>query len=100
MPRLSLILKSCFSSSNSEMEFFFIKSMIALMSFKSTEPPNLDIESGFELSSLSKKAVTDVRHCLNHTFLISARKSKEGVWRRQAAKILTLKRPKRHQNFK
>src|SRR5437879_13860983 len=36
-PRLSLILKSCRSSSNSEMEFFFIRSIIALMSFKSTD---------------------------------------------------------------
>src|ERR1035438_1108976 len=36
VPRLSLILKSCFSSSNSVTEFFFIRSMMALMSFKST----------------------------------------------------------------
>src|SRR6266536_150953 len=36
-PRLSLILKSCRSSSNSEMEFFFIRSIMALMSFKSTD---------------------------------------------------------------
>ena len=35
-PRLSLILKSCFSSSNSEIEFFFIRSIMALMSFRST----------------------------------------------------------------
>src|ERR1035441_1510537 len=36
VPRLSLILKSCFSSSNSVTEFFFIRSMMALMSFRST----------------------------------------------------------------
>jgi hypothetical protein len=36
MPRLSLILKSCLSNSNSEMEFFFMRSMMALMSFRST----------------------------------------------------------------
>src|SRR3989442_7446021 len=35
-PRLSLILKSCRSSSNSEMEVFFIRSIMAFMSFKST----------------------------------------------------------------
>ena len=35
-PRLSLILKSCFSSSNSVTEFFLIRSIMALMSFKST----------------------------------------------------------------
>jgi len=34
-PRLSLILKSCFSSSNSETEFFLIRSMMALISFRS-----------------------------------------------------------------
>src|SRR5215831_13053839 len=37
LPRLSLILKSCFSNSNSETEFFFIRSMIALMSLRSTK---------------------------------------------------------------
>src|SRR5215831_18123805 len=36
-PRLRRILKSCFSNSNSETEFFFIRSMIALISFKSTK---------------------------------------------------------------
>src|SRR5258705_8780181 len=41
-PRFSLILKSCRSNSNSAMEFFFIKSMMALMSFKSTDPPPVD----------------------------------------------------------
>src|ERR1035437_463317 len=35
-PRLSLILKSCFSSSNSVTEFFLIRSIMALMSFNST----------------------------------------------------------------
>ena len=35
-PRLSLILKSSRSISNSEMEFFRIRSMIALISFRST----------------------------------------------------------------
>src|SRR5438067_984574 len=35
-PRFNLILKSCFSNSNSETEFFFIRSMMALMSFRST----------------------------------------------------------------
>src|SRR5438105_1371762 len=41
-PRLSLILKSCRSSSNSEMEFFFIRSIMALMSFRSTDGSRLD----------------------------------------------------------
>src|SRR6266478_2489433 len=41
-PRLSLILKSCLSNSNSAMEFFFIKSMMALISFKSTIRFQLD----------------------------------------------------------
>jgi hypothetical protein len=40
--RLSLILKSCLSNSNSAMEFFFIKSMMALISFKSTIRFQLD----------------------------------------------------------
>src|SRR5580692_9947695 len=35
-PRLSLILESWRSNSNSVIEFFFIKSIIALISFKST----------------------------------------------------------------
>src|SRR5258708_38672696 len=42
VPRLSLILKSCLSNSNSAMEFFFIKSMMALISFKSTIRFQLD----------------------------------------------------------
>src|ERR1035437_8479625 len=36
VPRFSLILKSSFSSSNSVTEFFLIRSIMALMSFKST----------------------------------------------------------------
>jgi hypothetical protein len=35
-PRFNLIFESCRSSSNSVMEFFFIKSMMAFISFKST----------------------------------------------------------------
>src|ERR1700684_2852087 len=44
LPRLSLILKSCRSSSNSEMEFFFIRSMMALISFRSTEPLSFNFD--------------------------------------------------------
>jgi hypothetical protein len=36
IPRLSLILKSCFSISNSETAFFFMRSRMAFMSFRST----------------------------------------------------------------
>src|SRR5580692_11326267 len=43
-PRLSFILKSCFSISNSEMEFFFIRSMIALMSFRSTKLSAISVQ--------------------------------------------------------
>src|SRR5207249_664004 len=57
-PRLSLILKSCRSSSNSEMEFFFIRSIIALMSFRSTDCSHSSARwpGGFRVYSLSKRA--------------------------------------------
>src|SRR6266571_5271135 len=66
-PRFNLILKSCRSSSNSEMEFFFIKSMIAFMSFKSTGRLLVEFRrNGLQcrIVSFSKKAVAGSRHCL------------------------------------
>src|SRR5258708_12021207 len=77
-PRFNLILKSCRSSSNSEMEFFFIKSMIAFMSFKSTGRLLVGFRrSGFQcrMVSLSKKAVAGSRHCLS-IFLTAGAKLK------------------------
>src|SRR5258708_10622907 len=77
-PRFNLILKSCRSSSNSEMEFFFIKSMIAFMSFKSTGGLLVGFRrNGFQwrMVSLSKKAVAGSRHCLS-IFLTAGAKLK------------------------
>src|SRR5437899_4723776 len=63
--RLSFILKSCFSISNSAIEFFFMRSMIALMSFRSTRILLLPGRKSVVLSrSLSKKAVADLRALL------------------------------------
>src|SRR5690606_7950811 len=53
LPRLSRILKSCFSSSNSETEFLRIKSMMALISFKSTAQQSLKFSC--QLKFLPKK---------------------------------------------
>src|SRR6266542_3963306 len=88
LPRLSLILKSCRSISNSEMEFFFIRSMIALMSFKSTgsssDGAGRTIRCGF--ASLSKKAVSETRHCLSQSCYFAG-ESKEGTRVRQEVKV-------------
>src|SRR6266567_1174236 len=77
-PRFNLILKSCRSSSNSEMEFFFIKSMMALMSFKSTGRLLVEFRrNGLQcrIVSFSKKAVAGSRHCLS-IFLTAGAKLK------------------------
>src|SRR6266702_1479697 len=77
-PRFNLILKSCRSSSNSEMEFFFIKSMIAFMSFKSTGRLLVEFRrNGLQcrIVSFSKKAVAGSRHCLS-IFLTAGAKLK------------------------
>src|SRR6266581_5833151 len=77
-PRFNLILKSCRSSSNSEMEFFFIKSMIAFMSFKSTGRLLVRFRRNglqWRMVSLSKKAVAGSRHCLS-IFLTAGAKLK------------------------
>src|SRR6266542_7106503 len=88
LPRLSLILKSCRSISNSEMEFFFIRSMIALMSFKSTGSSSFGACRTFRcgVASLSKKAVSETRHCLSQSCYFAG-ESKEGTRVRQEVKV-------------
>jgi len=50
------------------MEFFFIKSIMALISFRSTIPPLLDNKSAFDLGSLSKKAEAEFAALLQQLF--------------------------------
>src|SRR5712692_10247605 len=95
-PRFNLILKSCRSSSNSEMEFFFIKSMIAFMSFKSTGRLLVGFRRhGLQcrLVALSKKAVAGSRHCLT-MFLTAGAKLKrpESSVKQQSVADETLKK--------
>ena len=67
-PRFNFILKSCFSSSNSEIEFYFIKSMIALISLRSTRSSGVGAIDNFlsQTVHLSKKSSTGSRHCFKH----------------------------------
>src|SRR5438874_1770720 len=96
--RLSLILKSCFSISNSAIEFFFMRSMIALMSFRSTrvlqqESFHQETENIVLSRSLSKKAVTGWRALLSNIQIRCDHK--EHPWKRQAVKRRLEDREKR-----